>query len=116
VFWTRSTAFTCRFRCWRLVRQLVESDLNAFTALHNAAGKTDDKHRIMIGPGRTTCRFRSQGIDLGLDSSAPIRAYQIEWFDHWLKGTPESRRTPRGMCITCVRKWMKLQCIFCDGP
>jgi len=60
----------------------VESDLNAFTALHNAAGKTDDKHRIMIGPWAHNMSIPFSGIDLGLDSSAPIRAYQIEWFDH----------------------------------
>ena len=29
------------------------------------------------------------GINFGDDSSAPIRSYQIEWFDHWLKGAPE---------------------------
>jgi uncharacterized protein len=68
----------------------VESDLNAFAALHNAAGKTDDKHRIMIGPWAHNMSIPFSGIDLGLDSSAPIRAYQIEWFDHWLKGTPEN--------------------------
>jgi hypothetical protein len=72
----------------------VESDLNAFAALHNAAGKTDDKHRIMIGPWAHNMSIPFAGIDLGLDSSAPIRAYQIEWFNHWLKGTPESAAHP----------------------
>jgi putative CocE/NonD family hydrolase len=68
----------------------VESDLNAFAALHRSAGKADDKHRIMIGPWAHNMSIPFSGIDLGLDSSAPIRAYQIEWFDHWLKGMPES--------------------------
>jgi uncharacterized protein len=36
----------------------VESDLDAFSALHKLYGRLDDKHRIMIGPGRTTCRRR----------------------------------------------------------
>ncbi len=36
----------------------VESDLDAFAALHKLYGRLDDKHRIMIGPGRTTCRRR----------------------------------------------------------
>ena len=66
--------------------QAVESDLNAFAALHKSAGKADDRHRIMIGPWAHNMSIPFTGIDLGLDSSAPIRAYQIEWFDHWLKG------------------------------
>jgi putative CocE/NonD family hydrolase len=68
----------------------VESDLNAFAALHRLAGKLDDQHRIMIGPWAHNMSIPFAGINLGLDSSAPIRAYQIEWFDHWLKGLPEN--------------------------
>ncbi len=66
----------------------VESDLEAFAALHKA-GKSDTKHRIMIGPWPHNMSSPFAGIDFGNDSSAPIRSYQIEWFDHWLKGTPE---------------------------
>jgi putative CocE/NonD family hydrolase len=29
------------------------------------------------------------GVRFGDDSASPIRAYQLEWFDHWLKGAPE---------------------------
>jgi hypothetical protein len=29
------------------------------------------------------------GVAFGNDSGAPIRAYQIAWFDRWLKGAPE---------------------------
>ena len=68
----------------------VESDLNAFGALHKSAGISDDKHRIMIGPWAHNMSIPFSGIDLGGDSSAPIRAYQIEWVDRWLKGAPES--------------------------
>jgi putative CocE/NonD family hydrolase len=68
----------------------VESDLNAFAALHKSLGKADDRHRIMIGPWAHNMSMPFSGIDLGGDSSAPIRAYQIEWFDHWLKGMPET--------------------------
>ncbi len=32
------------------------------------------------------------GVSYGDDSSSPIRSYQIEWFDHWLKGAPEEAR------------------------
>jgi len=73
----------------------VESDLEAFAALHKP-GKPDDKHRIMIGPWPHNMSSLFAGVGFGNDSSAPIRAYQIEWFDHWLKGTPEeaTRYTP----------------------
>jgi len=40
----------------------------------------------------TTCPIPFAGIDFGDDSNAPIRSYQIEWFDHWLKGTPEETK------------------------
>jgi putative CocE/NonD family hydrolase len=66
----------------------VESDLEAFAALHKA-GKPDDKHRIMIGPWPHNMSSPFSGVGFGNDSGAPIRAYQIAWFDHWLKGTPE---------------------------
>ncbi len=68
----------------------VESDLDAFAALHKASGKDDRRHRILIGPWGHNMSIPFSGIDLGNDSSAPIRAYQIDWFDHWLKGAKEN--------------------------
>jgi putative CocE/NonD family hydrolase len=65
----------------------VESDLQAFAALHRS-GRPDPAHRIMIGPWPHNMSAKL-AVDYGDDSSAPIRSYQIEWFDHWLKGTPE---------------------------
>jgi putative CocE/NonD family hydrolase len=73
----------------------VESDLEAFAALHKA-GKADLKHRIMVGPWPHNMSIAFSGIDFGTDSSAPIRSYQIEWFDHWLKGTPEDAKKSSG--------------------
>jgi len=67
----------------------VESDLEAFAALHKLYGRLDDKHRIMIGPWPHNMSTPFQGVSYGDDSSSPIRSYQIEWFDHWLKGAPE---------------------------
>jgi putative CocE/NonD family hydrolase len=66
----------------------VESDLAAFSALTRGA-KGGDNHRIMIGPWPHNMSVKFNGIDFGNDASAPVRAYQIEWFDHWLKGSPE---------------------------
>src|ERR1700722_18316700 len=67
----------------------AESDLEAFAALHKLNGRLDDKHRIMIGPWAHNMSTPFQGVNYGDDSSSPIRSYQIEWFDHWLKGAPE---------------------------
>lgn len=70
----------------------AESDLEAFSALHKLYGRLDDKHRIMIGPWAHNMSMPFQGVNFGDDSSSPIRAYQIDWFDHWLKGAPEDGR------------------------
>ena len=43
----------------------------------------------MIGPWAHNMSVPFAGINFGDDSSAPIRAYQIEWFDRWLKGSPD---------------------------
>jgi hypothetical protein len=66
----------------------VESDLDAFAALHKA-GKRDSRHRIIVGPWPHNMSTPFDGIAFGDDSSSPIRAYQLAWFDHWLKGMPE---------------------------
>ena len=70
----------------------VESDLDAFAALHKLHGKFDERHRIMIGPWAHNMSTPFLGVNYGDDSSSPIRSYQIEWFDHWLKGAPEEAR------------------------
>ncbi|HEV2689760.1 MAG TPA: CocE/NonD family hydrolase, partial [Bryobacteraceae bacterium] len=67
----------------------VEGDLQAFSALHKP-GKPDDRHRILIGPWAHNMSDPFTGVSYGDDSGAPIRSYQLEWFDHWLKGTPEN--------------------------
>ncbi|HYL39369.1 MAG TPA: CocE/NonD family hydrolase [Bryobacteraceae bacterium] len=73
----------------------VESDLEAFSALHKLSG-ADGKHRILIGPWAHNMSTPFSGIKFGDDSSSPIRLYQLQWFDHWLKGAPEdaSRYSP----------------------
>jgi hypothetical protein len=66
----------------------VESDLEEFSALHKLSGKLDDRHRIMIGPWAHNMSSPFQGVNFGDDSSSPIRSYQLEWFDRWMKGQP----------------------------
>ena len=65
----------------------VESDLEAFAELHQR-GKPNTEHRIMIGPWAHNMSSKLD-VDFGNDASAPIRSYQIEWFDRWLKGAPD---------------------------
>jgi uncharacterized protein len=67
----------------------VEGDLEAFTALQKLAGRADPRHRIVIGPWPHNMSIPFAGVSFGDDSSSPIRAYQIEWFDRWLKGTQD---------------------------
>ena len=66
----------------------VESDLAAFAALHKTPG-SDERHHILIGPWPHNMSIPFAGINFGEDSSAPIRSYQLDWFNHWLKGQPE---------------------------
>jgi putative CocE/NonD family hydrolase len=70
----------------------VEGDLDAFSALRKLSGKSDPKHRILIGPWPHNMSTPFPRVSYGDDSSSPIRAYQIEWFDHWLKGMPEDEK------------------------
>jgi len=59
----------------------VEGDLKAFQKLQ-ARGPED---RILIGPWPHNMSIKFPGIDFGPDSSAPIRTYQTQWFDRWLR-------------------------------
>jgi uncharacterized protein len=71
----------------------AEGDLDAFARLHKLDGRLGDRqadrHRIIIGPWAHNMSTPFPGVTYGDDSSSPIRSYQIEWFDHWLKGAPE---------------------------
>ena len=95
----------------------VESDLEAFSALHKLYGRLDDKHRIMIGPWAHNMSTPFQGVNYGDDSSSPIRSYQIEWFDHWLKGAPGRRPAvfARKMARGAGRSGRGAGAYLCDG-
>jgi putative CocE/NonD family hydrolase len=67
----------------------VESDLEAFSTLNKLPGRAYGTTRILIGPWPHNMSLKFAGVDFGQDSSSPVRAYQIDWFDHWLKGRPE---------------------------
>ncbi len=60
----------------------VESDVEAFAALH----KTSGLNRILIGPWPHNMSYRFTGVDFGPEAQVPVRQYQLEWFDQWLGG------------------------------
>jgi len=59
----------------------VESDLDAFVTLR----KKGTPAHILIGPWVHNMMWKAPGVDFGPNSIAPIRRYQIEWFDRWLE-------------------------------
>ena len=63
----------------------VESDLNAYSALHKASGL----NRLLVGPWPHSMSAKFQDVDFGPDSQVPVRALQLAWFDHWLMGKDE---------------------------
>ncbi len=67
----------------------IQSDLEAFSILSKSASRKNGQQRILVGPWPHSMSVKFAGVDFGQDSSAPLRAYQLEWFDHWLKGAPE---------------------------
>jgi len=60
----------------------VESDLDAYTA----HARKSPMSRIVIGPWPHNMSMKFTEDDFGPQSSAAVRAMQIEWMDHWLKG------------------------------
>ena len=63
----------------------VESDLDAFSALHKASGM----NRVIIGPWPHNMYYEFQDVDFGADSKVPVRTLQLAWFDRWLMGKDE---------------------------
>jgi len=59
----------------------VQSDLEAFTLL----SARNSAPRIIVGPWPHNMSIKFPEVSFGEDSSAPIRKFQIEWFDYWLK-------------------------------
>ena len=60
----------------------AQSDLEAYAALR----KQGNVARVVVGPWPHDQSYKFHGVDFGPDSSAPIRTYQFEWFEYWLRG------------------------------
>jgi len=63
----------------------VESDLEAFHLMR----KNGRIHRLLIGPWPHNMSYEFPGANFGADAKVPILPLQLEWFDYWVKGTPE---------------------------
>ena len=81
----------------------VESDLVAFETLHKNGGL----NRVLIGPWPHNMSIPFKGISFGVDSSLPIRRFQLQWFDHWLKGldTPVMSQPPIEIFVMGANIW-----------
>jgi putative CocE/NonD family hydrolase len=81
----------------------VESDLEAYAALHKRSGL----NRILIGPWPHNMSIKFPGVDFGPDSQVPIRSLQIEWFDQWLRGkdTPLVSEPPVKIFVMGANRW-----------
>jgi putative CocE/NonD family hydrolase len=83
----------------------VQSDLEAYQALHKTGGLS----RILVGPWPHNMSYRFENADFGLDSSAPVRALQMEWFDQWLMGkdTPLLSQPPVKIFVMGANRWLE---------
>ncbi len=81
----------------------VESDLAAFAALHKQSGL----NRVLIGPWPHNMSIPFKNVSFGGPLTLPIRRFQLQWFDHWLKGldTPVMEQPPVEIFVMGANTW-----------
>jgi putative CocE/NonD family hydrolase len=81
----------------------VESDLEAFAALHKSTGLS----RIVVGPWPHNMSYKFRDVDFGPESQVAVRGLQLAWFDHWLKGadSPQLSSPPVKIFVMGSNKW-----------
>jgi putative CocE/NonD family hydrolase len=81
----------------------VESDLDAFAILRRISGRS----RIMIGPWPHNMATKFPNVSYGPEADVTVRALQLEWFDHWLKGkdVPLVTRPPARLFVMGINRW-----------
>jgi putative CocE/NonD family hydrolase len=81
----------------------AESDLDAFRALHKHTGT----NRVLIGPWPHNMSIPFKNVSFGADAALPIRKFQLQWFDYWLKGidTPLMAEPPVKFFVMGANKW-----------
>ncbi|MBM3725455.1 MAG: CocE/NonD family hydrolase [Acidobacteria bacterium] len=68
----------------------AQSELEAFAAMR----RMGRPHRILIGPWPHNMSQKFPNADFGPEAMEPIRRYQLEWFDYWLKGEQKTVPPP----------------------
>jgi uncharacterized protein len=81
----------------------VQGDLDAFATLQPTCGTC----RILIGPWAHNILFKFANTDFGPEANVSIRALQVAWFDHWLKGraSPVLSRPPVRIFVMGANRW-----------
>ncbi|MEO8660962.1 MAG: CocE/NonD family hydrolase [Bryobacteraceae bacterium] len=85
----------------------AQSDLAAYSKLREKYPSS----RIVIGPWPHNMSMQFTGTDFGSDSMAPIRTYQLRWFDYWLRGrgSPERSESPVQVFVMGENRWRGLR-------
>jgi putative CocE/NonD family hydrolase len=83
----------------------VENDLEAFSTLYRRSAA----HRIVVGAwGHNMSVPFPSGITFGKEAGAPVRRYQLEWFDYWMRSThpaPPFAHPPVRIFVMGINKW-----------
>lgn len=82
----------------------VESDLAAFSVL----SQQSTSHRIVVGPWPHNMSIPFDGISFGSDSTAPLRSFQLRWFEHWLRKprpVPPFPEAPVRIFVMGINRW-----------
>ena len=81
----------------------VESDLEAYAALHKGTGL----NRIVVGPWAHNMSIPFQGVDFGSESQVAVRSLQMGWFDQWLRGkdSPLLSQPPVRFFVMGADRW-----------
>lgn len=80
----------------------VQSDLEAFSELRHQ-GKTA---HTLIGPWPHNMSIKFDTLDFDGEGSAPILYMQLDWFDRWLKDSPDKGRfPPLKIFVMGANKW-----------
>jgi uncharacterized protein len=85
----------------------VQSDLEAFAALHALNGQ----NRVLVGPWPHNMSSKFTGVDFGPEADVAVRGLQFNWFDHWLMGreTPLDRQPPVKLFVMGANRWREEQ-------
>jgi putative CocE/NonD family hydrolase len=81
----------------------VQSDLEAYAARRKSSGIS----RILIGPWAHNMSLPFEDVSFGEDSTVPVRALQLEWFDQFLMGkdSPLLSQPPVKIFVMGANKW-----------